>query len=124
MRAANSVTAIRIFHEGTSITCENISGFFTSFNSRDFGQWSRCVKARQALSDAENSRRVSYSTARSWFHLSGFPAFRAVVFWQDFVQWRTGRNNLKEQGENNLQPKDDKAVSNLPPRAEQILRAA
>jgi hypothetical protein len=34
---------------------------------------------------------VSYSTARSWFHLPGFPAFRGVIFWQDFVQWRTGQ---------------------------------
>jgi hypothetical protein len=67
---------------------------------------------------------ISYSTAREWFHLPDFPVFRGVVFWQDFAQWRTGRNNLKEQGENNLQSKDDKAVSNLPPRAEQILRAA
>src|ERR1022692_2086850 len=35
---------------------------------------------------------VSYSTARSWFHLPGFPAIRGVIFWQDFVAWRTARN--------------------------------
>jgi len=66
---------------------------------------------------------VSYSTARGWFHLAGFPAFRGVVFWQDFVQWRTGRNHFKEPGEQ-IAPNDDNAVSNLPPRAEQILREA
>ena len=31
---------------------------------------------------------VSYSTARHWFHLPGFPVFHGVVFWQDFVHWR------------------------------------
>ncbi len=36
--------------------------------------------------------------AHEWFHLPGFPAFREVVFWQDFAQWRMGRNNLKGQG--------------------------
>ena len=66
---------------------------------------------------------VSYSTARGWFHLAGFPAFRGVIFWQDFVQWRTGRNHFKEPGEQ-IAPNDDNAVSNLPPRAEQILRQA
>jgi len=67
---------------------------------------------------------VSYSTARGWFHLLGFPAFRGVVFWQDFVQWRTGGKHSKEPGEQIAPPNDDKAVSNLPPRAEQILREA
>jgi hypothetical protein len=67
---------------------------------------------------------VSYSTARGWFHLPGFPAFRGVVFWQDFVQWRTGRNHFKEAGESIALPKEDKAASNLPLRAEQILREA
>jgi hypothetical protein len=31
---------------------------------------------------------ISYSTARSWFRLPGFPVFHGVVFWGDFVQWR------------------------------------
>jgi hypothetical protein len=38
---------------------------------------------------------ISYSTARGWFHLTGFPAFRGVIFWQDFVQWRIGQNGFK-----------------------------
>ena len=67
---------------------------------------------------------ISYSTAREWFHIASFPAFRGVVFWQDFVEWRKGRNNFKGQGEKISQPNDDKGVSNLPPRAEQILRQA
>ena len=65
---------------------------------------------------------IPYSTAREWFHLSGFPVFSGVIFWQDFVQWRTGRNHFK--GEFFSSQNDGKAVSNLPPRAEQILREA
>ena len=64
---------------------------------------------------------ISYSTAREWFHLPGFPVFRGVVFWQDFAHWRTGRNG---QGEKISHRNDEGVVSNLPPRAEQILRAA
>ena len=66
---------------------------------------------------------VSYSTARGWFHLPGFPAFRGVVFWQDFVRWRTGQNKFK----NSSQPKRNGKTadaSNLPPRAAQILLQA
>ena len=88
------------------------------------------VLEKRRLDQALNAKEfavcagVSYSTARSWFHLAGFPVFRGVIFWQDFVQWRTGRNHLKGQGEKTSKPNGDKAVSNLPPRAEQILRAA
>ena len=31
---------------------------------------------------------LSYSTARAWFRLPGFPAIQNVVFWSDFVRWR------------------------------------
>lgn len=37
---------------------------------------------------------ISYSAARSWFHTPGFPAFRGVVFWPDFEEWRRGKNGL------------------------------
>lgn len=86
------------------------------------------VLKRRRLDQALNAKEfavlagISYSTAREWFHLSGFPVFRGVIFWQDFVQWRTGRNHFKS--EFFLPPNDGKAVSNLPPRAEQILREA
>jgi lipopolysaccharide export system protein LptC len=50
--------------------------------------------------------------------------FRGVVFWQDFAQWRTGANNGRLQPEKSLLPEAEKLVSNLPPRAEQILREA
>jgi hypothetical protein len=69
---------------------------------------------------------VSYSTARSCFHLSGFPAFHGVIFWQDFVQWRTGQNGFASQPEslphnNGVQTA---AASNLLPRAARILHDA
>ena len=88
------------------------------------------VLAKRRLDQALNAKEfavlagVSYSVARGWFHLPGFPAFRGVIFWQDFVQWRTGRNQFKEPGEKKLPPQDGKTVSNLPLRAEQILREA
>ena len=88
------------------------------------------VLEKRRLDQALNAKEfavcagVSYSTARGWFHLSGFPVFRGVIFWQDFVQWRTGRNNFKGQREKNSPPDDGKTVSNLSPRAEQILREA
>jgi hypothetical protein len=67
--------------------------------------------------------RVSYSTPRSRFHLSGFPVFHGVIFWQDFVQWRTNQNGFASQPEklphnNGVGPA---AASKLPPRAAQIL---
>jgi hypothetical protein len=37
---------------------------------------------------------ISYSTARDWFHTPGFPAFRGVVFWPDFEEWRREKNGL------------------------------
>ena len=56
------------------------------------------VLEKRRLDQALNAKEfavlvgVSYSTARGWFHLPGFPAFRGVIFWQDFVAWHTARN--------------------------------
>ena len=69
---------------------------------------------------------VSYSTARSWFHLAGFPVFRGVVFWQDFVQWRTIQHRSNENRAEILPLKvvSSGASLRLPPRAAKILREA
>ena len=87
------------------------------------------VLEKRRLDQALNAKEfavlagISYSTAREWFHLPGFPVFRGVVFWQDFVQWRTGKNGFRS--ENLPQRNGDTNIgSNLPPRAEQILRQA
>ena len=88
------------------------------------------VLEKRRLDQALNAKEfavaagISYSTAREWFRLPGFPVFHGIVFWQDFIQWRTGRNNLKGAGEKISQPKDEETVSDLPPRAERILRTA
>jgi hypothetical protein len=75
---------------------------------------------------------VSYSVAREWFNMKGFPRVQGVVFWQDFVQWRNLQNGGKALPQNFQQP----VVSNdstglkrpftagLPARAAQILLEA
>jgi hypothetical protein len=76
---------------------------------------------------------ISYSTARAWFGLPGFPAFRGVVFWSDFVQWRhaeTGLRGSHAQGWRQSEPNNPKGAMNLegkaklPPRAADILAEA
>jgi hypothetical protein len=88
------------------------------------------VLEKRRLDQALNAKEfavcagVSYSTARCWFHLHGFPAFHGVIFWQDFVQWRAHQNGIAIHPENLLPHHNvDTAtpVSNLPPRAAQIL---
>ena len=87
------------------------------------------VMEKRRLDQALNAKEfavcagVSYSTARDWFHSPGFPAFRGVIFWQDFVQWRVGQHEFASQSENF--PRHDgntaAALSTLPPHAAQIL---
>ena len=71
---------------------------------------------------------VSYSVAREWFQLKGFPRFEGVVFWQDFVVWRNHRNGAIAADKNSPQPaasllpeSKHPATLGLPPRAAQIL---
>ena len=84
------------------------------------------VMEKRRLDQALNAKEfavcagVSYSTARSWFHLAGFPAFHGVIFWQDFVRWRTTQNGLKNSSDSKRNGKTVDAL-NLPPRAAQIL---
>jgi hypothetical protein len=89
------------------------------------------VLEKRRLDQALNAKEfavlagISYSMARQWFHLPGFPVFRGVVFWQDFVGWRTAQNGLKNAGkrlpERNTEPDFD---AGLPLRAAKILQAA
>ena len=85
------------------------------------------VLEKRRLDQALNAKEfavlaaVSYSTAREWFHLPGFPVFRGVVFWQDFVQWRKVQAGFKI-------PESPKAAGvaavGLPVRAARILQEA
>jgi len=64
---------------------------------------------------------VSYSTARSWFHLPGFPVFHGHVFWEDFVSWRAAQIGIQVHP---ATPRDEAQTTshlNLPPRAAHIL---
>jgi hypothetical protein len=88
------------------------------------------VLEKRRLDQALNAKEfavcagVSYSTARAWFRLPGFPAFRNVIFWQDFVAWRTGQKALTPEpapARNGVAPT---AAANLSPRAAQILLEA
>ncbi len=64
---------------------------------------------------------VSYSTARSWFHLPGFPVVDGRTFWQDFVQWRSLQNPTINPPGPQGNGADAISASNLPPRTAQIL---
>jgi len=85
------------------------------------------VLEKRRLDQALNAKEfavcagVSYSTARCWFHLAGFPAFRGVTFWQDFVNWRASQTAVRNPGVPQDNGDNVAAVSSLPPRAAQIL---
>ena len=87
------------------------------------------VVEKRRLDQALNAKEfaicagVSYSTARSWFHLPGFPAFHGIIFWQDFVQWRTNTSGLTSPPESvtHRNHDTDAMTASLPPRAAQIL---
>ena len=64
---------------------------------------------------------VSYSTARAWFHIPGFPVFHGVIFWQDFDQWRISQNGLEARAEKLPKRNGVQTATGLPPRAARIL---
>lgn len=93
------------------------------------------VVEKRRLDQALNAKEfavlagISYSAARAWFRMSGFPVFNGVVFWNDFIQWRRGQ--VKSHSENIST--DEKAtcdgqraahLSGLPSRAAKILAEA
>jgi hypothetical protein len=85
------------------------------------------VLEKRRLDQALNAKEfavcagVSYSTAREWFHLAGFPVFHGVIFWQDFAQWRMGQNGFKNPSVPQRDGNTIAAAAKLPPRAAQIL---
>jgi len=71
---------------------------------------------------------ISYSTAREWLQLPGFPRVQGAVFWQDFVEWRKSQNQQKRPPGNFTPPPPSSNLANaersaigLPHRAAQIL---
>ena len=87
------------------------------------------VLEKRRLDQALNAKEfavaagISYSTAREWFRLPGFPVFRGVIFWQDFVTWRTDQNGFHSEKLPHRNG-DTTTPSSLPPRAAQILQQA
>jgi hypothetical protein len=75
---------------------------------------------------------ISYSVAREWFQIKGFPRVQGVVFWTDFVEWRNLQNGRKHLSQNLQQPDASNqsaefkrpATAGLPARAAQILLEA
>jgi hypothetical protein len=70
---------------------------------------------------------ISYSVAREWFQLSGFPVICGKVFWQDFVLWRRALRDQKallaRQAYPSMEKRELPAGSgmNWPPKAARIL---
>jgi hypothetical protein len=88
------------------------------------------VLEKRRLDQALNAKEfavcagVSYSTARGWFHLRGFPVFHGVIFWQDFVQWRMAQKGLENAEKKFLTVETETPPdASLPLRAAKILRA-
>src|ERR1700722_2933597 len=85
------------------------------------------VMEKRRLDQALNAKEfavcagVSYSTARSWFHLPGFPVFHGVIFWQDFIRWRGGEIGLRDPSDPKRIDKTTTLTEPFPPRATQIL---
>ena len=88
------------------------------------------VLEKRRLDQALNAKEfaiaagISYSTAREWFRLPGFPTFRGVIFWQDFVEWRTSQNGFHSEKFPHHSGDTATAPSSLSPRAAQILQQA
>lgn len=43
---------------------------------------------------------LSYTTARAWFRLAGFPVVQRRVFWSDFVEWVRSQLEPNKSGMN------------------------
>ena len=90
------------------------------------------VVEKRRLGQALNAKEfavlvgISYSAARDWFHLPGFPVFRGVVFWQDFERWRNAQTGLSKQDvpgrtDERAWYRDGNKETNLPPQAARIV---
>ena len=88
------------------------------------------VMEKRRLDQALNAKEfavaagISYSTAREWFRLPSFPVFRGVIFWQDFVRWRTDQKGFHFEKFPHRNVDTATTPSSLPPRAAQILQQA
>ena len=88
------------------------------------------VLRKRELDQALNAKEfailagVSYSVAREWFHLQGFPALRGFVFWSDFVEWRRRQYDLGQSATTPSSPVPVKPIPGLPAKAARLLQEA
>jgi hypothetical protein len=89
------------------------------------------VLEKRRLDQALNAKEfavlagISYSMARQWFRLPGFPGLRGVVFWGDFVRWRTTQGGWPHgENERTVEKAEAELVVGLPPRAAKMLATA
>jgi len=71
--------------------------------------------------------RVSYSVAREWAQITGFPRFEGVIFWEDFEEWRKERNQMRLPNRTPLSEvarESERTFTGLPARAAKILETA
>jgi len=87
-------------------------------------RWDQALNAKEFAMLAG----LSYTTARAWFRLAGFPVVQRRVFWSDFVKWRRGQFELNKSGMNSRpeRPNGPRPGLNLdlPPKAARILAEA
>lgn len=92
------------------------------------------VVEKRRLGQALNAKEfavlagISYSAAREWFRLPGFPVFRGFVFWQDFERWRAAQTGLSDLDDrpprSALEARSrggGKPATDLPPQAARIV---
>jgi hypothetical protein len=94
----------------------------------------QAVLRRRRLDQALNAKEfdvlagLSYTTARAWFRLAGFPVVQRRVFWSDFVEWRRRQFEPNKSGINSRpeRPNGPRPGLNLdlPPKAARILAEA
>lgn len=95
------------------------------------------VLEKRRLDQALNAKEfavlagISYSKARVWFCLPGFPALRGVVFWSDFTAWRRSQAGFESPRSKPVAapaeelPRSKRKTSfSLPGRAARILAEA
>ena len=95
------------------------------------------VLQKRRLDQALNAKEfavlagISYSTARAWFRMTGFPVVQGFIFWCDFVRWRrnqAGLDALTVDATQERCPKNGESKSRtkveLPGRAAEILAEA
>ena len=94
----------------------------------------QAVLRKRRLDQALNAKEfavlagLSYTTARAWFRLAGFPVVQRRVFWSDFVEWRRSQFEPNTPGAKSRteRPNGPRRSLNLdlPPKAARILAEA